>query len=138
MSYISLGLCSEVSAESAKASKIIRRELSVVKQKEIRKAINTAISDAYGMDFIELTRRLPDKILLEVGKIIARTDYAVRFFKNKGHPKFYHNREALERAVRRGWHLSFFYSGERVADYLVRNEYEINRLLQKNLSSRNI
>jgi len=25
----------------------------------------------------------------------------------------------------------FFYSGERVANYLVRNEYEIKRLLQK-------
>ena len=102
-----------------------------MKQKEFRKAINNAITEVYGMDFIELTRRLPDKILLEVGKLIASTDYAVQFFKNKGHPKFYHNREALERAVRRGWSLSFFYSGERVANYLVRNEYEIKRLLQK-------
>lgn len=102
-----------------------------MKQKEIRKAINNSITEAYGMDFIELTRRLPDKILLEVGKLIASTDYAVQFFKNKRHPKFYHNRETLERAVRRGWALSFFYSGERVANYLVRNEYEIKRLLQK-------
>ena len=102
-----------------------------MKQKEFRKAINNDIIEAYGMDFIELTRRLPDKILLEVGKLIASTDYAVRFFKNKGHPKLFHNREALEKSVRRAWGLFIYTSGERVANYLVRNEYEIKRLLQK-------
>ena len=96
-----------------------------MKQKEVRKALNDAINEAYGVDFVELTKRLPDKTLLEVGKLIANTDYAVRFFKNEGHPKFYHNREALEKSVRRAWDFSVFYGGERVVDYLVRNQSEI-------------
>jgi len=37
------------------------------------------------------------------GERVCSTDFAVRFFNKKEHPKFYRNREALERAVRRAW-----------------------------------
>jgi len=96
-----------------------------MKQKEERKALNDSITEAYGMDFVELTKHLPDKTLLEVGKLIANTDYAVRFFKNERHSKFYQNREMLEKSVRHGWAFSNSFGGKRVVDYLVRNQSEI-------------
>ncbi len=95
-----------------------------------RGELNKAIREVFGMDFVELTKRLPDKTLLELGELIGSTDYAVRFFNNEGHPKFYHNRETLEKAVRKEWSTSFIDRAERMAEHLLRNEFEINRVLQ--------
>lgn len=44
---------------------------------------------------------------MELGKRGARSDFAVRFFHHKNHPKFYKNRPALLRAVRRAINDNF-------------------------------
>jgi hypothetical protein len=46
---------------------------------------------------------LPMKDLLFLGKRFCLTDFAVRFYSNKQHPKFFKNREALVHAVRRAF-----------------------------------
>lgn len=101
-----------------------------MKQKEMRKAINDSIREAFGVDFIELTKRLPDETLFELGKLVGSTDYVVQFFGNKNHPKFYHNREALEKTIRKEWSTSFIDRAERMANHLLKNEFEITRVLQ--------
>jgi len=54
-------------------------------------------------EFLCALNNLTDKELLVIGKRIAPTDYGVRFYNNKQHKKFFHNRETLLKAIRRGY-----------------------------------
>jgi len=45
--------------------------------------------------------RLSEKRLIEIGLIACPTDYAVVNYHRPNHPKFFHNRSELERAIRR-------------------------------------
>lgn len=58
-------------------------------------------------NFPALLAQLTDAQLLELGKRGARTDFAVWFFHNKHHPKCYHHRPSLLRAVRRAIAVNF-------------------------------
>jgi len=53
------------------------------------------------LDFNESTKVCNIKCLLEIGKTICPDDFAVRFYNNSEHPKYYHNRNQLEQAIRR-------------------------------------
>jgi len=52
-------------------------------------------------DIIEIINNAEVEKLIEAGKRIGSTDYAVRFFYSAKHPKFYMNEEALRHALRR-------------------------------------
>lgn len=49
----------------------------------------------------EWTVRLPERQLLDLGQMVAGTDYAVAHYLHPWHPKFFGQRDLLERAVRR-------------------------------------
>lgn len=49
----------------------------------------------------KLLDAIPVNTLHQIAKRSGSTDYAVRFFNNKQHPKFYRNRETLSKAIRR-------------------------------------
>ena len=57
---------------------------------------------------IKKINNLPIKKLLELGKKVCFTDYAIRFYYNKKHPKFHLNKEALKHAVRRAYSIGAF------------------------------
>ena len=71
------------------------------------------------INYLELINKLSEKVLLEVGKYVCSTDYAVRFYKNKEHPKFYKNRASLEKAIRRSYGMGAFNHRETILDYLM-------------------
>ena len=50
---------------------------------------------------IDAINTFPIKELQPVAKYVCSTDYAVRYYNNKKHPKFYHNDEAFRKALRR-------------------------------------
>lgn len=75
-----------------------------------------------GDDFNDFSKKVPVAVLLAIGRRIASTDYAVRFYDNKQHPKFHTNREALEKAVRRAWSLGAFEHRGQVIE-LVQREF---------------
>jgi hypothetical protein len=58
-------------------------------------------------NFPALLAQLTDAQLLELGKRGARTDFAVRFFHDQRHPKFYRHRPSLLRAARRATEVNF-------------------------------
>lgn len=58
-------------------------------------------------NFPALLAQLTDAQLLELGKRGASTDFAVRFFHDRHHPKFYHHRPSLLCAVRRAMAVNF-------------------------------
>jgi len=59
-------------------------------------------------EFNALVSTLPDHVLLEIGKRTCSTDFAVRFYNDKNHKKFYKNRSELERAIRRMYTIGAF------------------------------
>lgn len=61
----------------------------------------------YEHEFPKLMELLTDKELLEIGRKVCSTDFAVRFYHKKYHPKFYKNRSALLHAVRRAFAVNF-------------------------------
>lgn len=63
---------------------------------------------SYGMDFISLVPTLNIELLLKIGKRICSTDYAVRFYYNKNHPKFYKQKDLLIKAIRRAYSMGAF------------------------------
>ena len=69
-------------------------------------------------EFVSLTRTLPVYKLLYIGKRICNTDYAIRFYNNKKHKKFYHNRPAVEKAIRRAYAMGAFNHRERIKEIL--------------------
>lgn len=83
-----------------------------------RRMLETAVREMYDTTFDQLTRRLPVKDLLAIGKIFSNTDYAVRFYNNSNHPKFYLKREELEKAIRRGCVNTFADRYDQVIRYL--------------------
>ena len=74
---------------------------------------------------------LPVKTLLKIGKRVCSTDYAVRFYYNKQHPKFHLNKEALKHAIRRAWAVGAFNHQEQIIDILedegLIREYEVDK-----------
>lgn len=66
----------------------------------------------------EVINELPVKTLLRIGKRVCSTDYAVRFYNNKNHPQFYHNKEHLQQAIRRAWAVGAFEHREQILDIL--------------------
>jgi hypothetical protein len=71
-----------------------------------------------GMPIEEVINKLPVKTLLRIGKRVCSTDYAVRFYNNKQHPKFHLNKKALRHAIRREWVQGAFKYQERILDIL--------------------
>lgn len=98
--------------------------------KDDERLTRTSLVEIFEMDLVELTKHLTIKHLLALGRIGAATDYAVRFYYNKQHPKFHKNRAALETAVRRAWSTSFRFYGERMARYLLQHEDNIKQSLK--------
>ena len=72
-----------------------------------------------GANYVELISQLSSETLIELGKLVCRTDYAVRFYNNKKHPNFYRNRELLEKAIRRTYAINAFNHREQIIDYLI-------------------
>lgn len=73
-------------------------------------------------------QRAPTSTLLRLGGIAAPTDYAVRYYRNGRHPKFYQRREVLEKAVRRALSRPTFPDREaRVIDMVDEVRQEIER-----------
>ena len=62
-----------------------------------------------------------DKVLIAIGRRVCSTDYAVRYFKNKGHPKFYKNRNALEKSIRRAYARGAFQHRAQIVEILEDN-----------------
>lgn len=50
---------------------------------------------------INAINTFPISKLMPAAKLVCSTDYAVRFYNNKNHPKFYRNQEAFRHALRR-------------------------------------
>jgi|GEM_PF-6714630 len=66
----------------------------------------------------------PDDLLQKIGEAVCSTDYAVRFFNNPNHKKFYHERRELLRSLRRAWQTGAFDHKERILKILKRWEEE--------------
>lgn len=67
------------------------------------------------VDSIEdLFETLPEKTLLELGKKVQHTDFAVRFYNKPQHAKFYKNKEELIRVVRHVWAVGAFNHREQI------------------------
>lgn len=74
----------------------------------------------------ELLRKgdIPVKWLLKAGRASSSSDYAVKYYYNKKHPKFYKQKRELLRSVRRAWHENAFNHRERIeAAILDHNEH---------------
>lgn len=57
--------------------------------------------DAIELDCMGWTKTCSERDLLRVGRLVAKTDYAVAHYLHPWHPKFFGQRDQLERAVRR-------------------------------------
>jgi len=66
----------------------------------------------------QVINELPVKTLLRIGKRVCSTDFAVRFYRNKRHPSFHLNKEALRHAIRRAWAQGAFNHREQILDIL--------------------
>lgn len=64
--------------------------------------------ERFGISFEKAVEVAPIECLLKIGKAIASTDYAVRYFHNKNHPKFYLNKRELLRSVRKSYSTGAF------------------------------
>lgn len=74
-----------------------------------------------GTGFSDFTHHASIAVLLVIGKLIASTDYAVRFYYNKNHPKFHTNRQSLEGAVRHAWDQGAFDHRKQVIELIKRD-----------------
>lgn len=79
----------DITEAQKKASKNKTREETKKKLKDLGKPVP------------ELINELPIRTLLKIGRAVRSTDYAVRFYYKKEHPKFHLNKEALRKAIRR-------------------------------------
>ena len=50
---------------------------------------------------LDAINTMPISKLMPAAKLVCGTDYAVMFYNNKKHPKFYKNADAFRRALRR-------------------------------------
>jgi hypothetical protein len=73
-----------------------------MKRRVARQQRQKTFARAYG-DMIQLIESLPVYVLLKLGRRVASSDYAVRFYRNRQHPKFHLNRPKLRKALRRAW-----------------------------------
>lgn len=71
------------------------------------------------IDYIKYFATLSSKELLHIGKQLAATDYAVRFYNNKKHPKFYKNDSELLRTIRRTYTVGAFDHKERIEKMVI-------------------
>lgn len=60
----------------------------------------------------------PVSRLLPIARVVCGTDYAVRYYYNKNHPKFYKNEEAFRHALRRCVATNAFDHCQQIIDYL--------------------
>ena len=54
-------------------------------------------------EVIAFIKTAPIYELLEIGKRLCPTNFAVKYYYNKKHPEFYKNRVLLEKAIRKVW-----------------------------------
>ena len=62
-----------------------------------------------------------DTVLLEIGRAFATKEYAVRFFNEREHPRFYKNEERLLYTVQKAILISSFKQWDEVIDILYKN-----------------
>jgi hypothetical protein len=62
-------------------------------------------------------KRASSKSLLEIGRDVAGTDYAVRFYNNENHPKFYKNDDAVRKAINRAFAMGAFNHREQISEH---------------------
>ncbi len=82
----------------------------------VRKLVKYLEAHGQKMTFEEFLGSLSDEVLLEIGRRVASTDFAVRFYNNPKHPKFHQNSRELVRAVRRAWAVGAFDHREQILD----------------------
>lgn len=70
----------------------------------------------HNIRFEEKVEELPVYVLLKIGKEIASTDFAVRFYHKKNHKKFYKNKRELLRTIRRSYAIGAFEHREQVEE----------------------
>lgn len=61
-----------------------------------------------GNTIINLINSAPIYVLLEIGKYVARTDYAICYYNNPKHPKFYREKEKVRKSIRRAYGIGAF------------------------------
>jgi hypothetical protein len=79
--------------------------------------------------------RVSDNMLIAIGKRVCSSDFAVRFFKNKGHPKFYQNRDALEKSIRRAYAIGAFQHRAQIVEMLEDNMQSLRPSLKSTVAS---
>lgn len=65
------------------------------------------------------------KILLKIGRATCSTDFAVRYYYNPRHKKFYKQKDKLKKAIRRIWAIGAFNHRKRIIDILEKTGYII-------------
>lgn len=106
---------------------MVKEKLSDRKRR--RRECMSAIQEKFGKEFVELVDDLPIWLLLEMGKRVAPTDFAVRFYYDKRHPKFHLNRKSLRKAIRRAWSRGAFEHPEQLCEMLFESENHLPKRL---------
>ena len=70
---------------------------------------------------IETVNSSTETVLLEIGRAVATKEYAVRFFNDREHPRFYKNEERLLYTVQKAILISSFKQWDDVIDILYKN-----------------
>lgn len=70
---------------------------------------------------IDTVNSSTNNVLLEIGRIVAPEEYAVRFYNDKEQSIFYKNEERLRYAIRKAISISSFNHWEQVVDILYKN-----------------
>lgn len=73
---------------------------------------------AFGKPVEEVINDLPEEVLLKIGKRVCSTDYAVAHYNDDWHPKFYQNKETLQKAIRRCYTIGAFNHKEQIIDII--------------------
>ena len=71
---------------------------------------------------IDTVNSSADTVLLEIGRAVATKEYAVRFFNDREHPRFYKNEERLLYTVQKAILISSFKQWEDVIYILYKNK----------------
>ncbi|PGP18645.1 hypothetical protein COA01_23165 [Bacillus cereus] len=93
------------------------------KLRKSQKEVAKGFKETHGISFLDALEKVSIECLLELGKRIASTDFAVRFFNNKRHPQFYRNKEALLKAVRRSYGVGAFEHREQAHQIMEKYEH---------------
>ncbi|MFB3764841.1 MAG: hypothetical protein ACE14P_06280 [Methanotrichaceae archaeon] len=85
---------------------------------EWQKIIRATVREKCGDDFEYVIENLSDEILLKMGRAVASTEDAIAYFDDEGHPEFYHNRQALLKAIKKAWAIGADDHKEKLVRYL--------------------